>query len=61
MINEKMKNRFKTVLFALLGVFCAIGTTPVWAAASQNQEKKDSVDYKLEKTGALILKDNTAV
>jgi diadenosine tetraphosphate (Ap4A) HIT family hydrolase len=41
-----MKNRFKTVLFALLGVFCAIGTTPAWAAASHEQEKKDSVDYE---------------
>ena len=43
---EKMKNRFKKVLFAFLGVFCAFGTTPVWAAASHAQEKRDSMDYE---------------
>lgn len=40
-----MNNRFKTILFTLLGVFCAIGTAPVWAAASHEQEK-DNVDYE---------------
>jgi diadenosine tetraphosphate (Ap4A) HIT family hydrolase len=41
-----MKNRFKTALFALLGVFCTVGVTPMWAAASHEQEKKDNVDYE---------------
>ena len=41
-----MKNRFKTVLLALLGVFCVTGTTPVWAAVSHEKEKRDSVDYE---------------
>lgn len=40
-----MKNHFKTVLVALLGVFCVIGTTPLWAAAHE-REKKDNVDYE---------------
>lgn len=41
-----MINHFKTILFAILGVFCTIGVTPMWAAASHEQEKKDSVDYE---------------
>ena len=40
-----MKNRFKTILIALLGIACAIGTTPVWEAGHE-REKKDSVDYE---------------
>lgn len=41
-----MINHFKTILFALLGVFCTIGVAPMWAVASPEQEKRDSMDYE---------------
>jgi diadenosine tetraphosphate (Ap4A) HIT family hydrolase len=43
---KEIFNRFKNVLCFALCVFCAIGTTPVLAAASHEQEKKDNVDYE---------------